>query len=310
MARERLQKILAQAGHGSRRKAEQLITAGRVRVNGQVVTEMGSTADADRDRIELDGARVLPQDHLYVLLHKPRGVVSTMDDPEGRDTVAGLVAPIPARLFPVGRLDYATSGVLLMTNDGAFADGLLRPRRGVPKIYVVKVTGSVSAAVLHRWSNGIQLEDGITLPAEVRVIRTEDRDKTWMEVVLREGRNQQLRRMAEATGLRVMRLARTSFAGIECGDLRPGKWRFLSVDELRAVRKQYGVPARIHKQAPVAPAGRRPTQSKRKTAGGRPPTGSRASADSSAKAGRSGRSGTKPRAAGRRASRGPGRGRR
>ena len=199
MTEERLQKIIARAGISSRRAAEELILAGRVRVNGHVVTELGQKADRRQDRIEVDGKRIVAEAPVYIVLHKPRGVVATLRDPEGRPTVAELVRDAGARLYPVGRLDFATSGVLLMTNDGDFANALLHPRGGVPKTYVAKVHGVMSDEDLDAWRQGVRLEDGMTLPAEARLLRHEG-DKTWIELTLREGRNQQIRRMGEATG--------------------------------------------------------------------------------------------------------------
>ncbi len=241
---ERLQKIIARAGVASRRSAEELILAGRVRVNGHVVTELGVKADRQKDRIEVDGKRLVSEAPVYLALHKPRNVVSTLSDPEGRPTVADYVRGTGARLYPVGRLDFATSGILLMTNDGDFANALLHPRGGVPKTYVLKVQGVMSDDDLTPWREGIRLEDGVTLPAEARVLRREG-DKTWIEVTLREGRNQQIRRMGEASGWPVMRLARTTFAGVTSEGLRPGEWRALKVDELTHIRESFGVPKRI-----------------------------------------------------------------
>ncbi|WP_437760401.1 pseudouridine synthase [Sorangium sp. So ce1389] len=241
---ERLQKIIARAGVASRRASEELILAGRVRVNGRVVTELGLKADRQKDRIEVDGKRLVSEVPVYLALHKPRNVVSTLRDPEGRPTVADYVRGTGARLYPVGRLDFATSGILLMTNDGDFANALLHPRGGVPKTYVLKVQGVMSDDDLTPWREGIRLEDGVTLPAEARVLRHEG-DKTWLEVTLREGRNQQIRRMGEASGWPVMRLARTTFAGVTSEGLRPGEWRALTVDELLHIREAFGVPKRI-----------------------------------------------------------------
>ncbi|MGK3983450.1 pseudouridine synthase [Sorangium sp. So ce136] len=241
---ERLQKIIARAGVASRRASEELILAGRVRVNGRVVTELGLKADRQKDRIEVDGKRLVSEVPVYLALHKPRNVVSTLRDPEGRPTVADYVKGTGARLYPVGRLDFATSGLLLMTNDGDFANALLHPRGGVPKTYVLKVQGVMSDDDLTPWREGIRLEDGVTLPAEARVLRHEA-EKTWLEVTLREGRNQQIRRMGEASGWPVMRLARTTFAGVTSEGLRPGEWRALTVDELLHIREAFGVPKRI-----------------------------------------------------------------
>src|SRR5262245_39011402 len=148
---ERIQKILARGGIASRRHAEQLIVEGRVRVNGRIVKELGTKADPRRDRVEVDGKRVVAEQPIYVVVHKPRGVVSTMNDPEGRPTVRDLLQSIGGRVYPVGRLDFATSGILLATNDGAFADGLLHPRKEVPKRYVVKVKGVMKGEDLDPW---------------------------------------------------------------------------------------------------------------------------------------------------------------
>jgi 23S rRNA pseudouridine2605 synthase len=247
---DRLQKVLARGGVASRRAAEKLIAGGRVRVNGRVVQELGTKVDPRKDVVEVDGKRVVAEHYVYLVLHKPKGVVSTMSDPEGRPSVKELVGGVGARVFPIGRLDFHTSGVLLLTNDGAFADGLLHPRRAVPKTYVVKVAGKMEEADLDRWRKGIDLEDGRTLPAQVSLLRYEEgggegprsRVKTWMQVTLREGRNQQIRRMGEATGFPVMRLARISFAGITGEGLRPGAWRALTTKELVQLKKDYGVP--------------------------------------------------------------------
>ena len=215
-----------------------------MRVNGKVVSELGAKADSRTDKIEVDGKRIFVETPLYIVLHKPRGVVSTMLDPEGRPTVRDLLAKVPARVYPIGRLDFATSGVLLATNDGEFADGLLHPRKAVPKTYVLKVTGTMSEGDLDRWRTGVQLEDGVTLPADVKFLRHEA-DKTWFELTIREGKNQQIRRMGDATGFRVMRLARVAFAGITSEGLRPGDWRALQREELMVLRDAYGVPKKL-----------------------------------------------------------------
>lgn len=241
---ERLQKIIARAGISSRRAAEELVSSGRVRVNGVVVTELGTKADPYNDKIEVDGRRLVAEDLVYVVLHKPRNVVATMSDPEGRPSVAEYLKHVGGRVYPVGRLDFGTSGVLLATNDGEFANGLLHPRKDVPKTYIIKALGVMSDADLDVWRKGAMLEDGKTLPTEVRFLRHEG-DKTWFEMTLREGRNQQIRRMGDATGFRVGRLARLSFAGITSDELRPGEWRHLTKDELIALREAYGVPKRV-----------------------------------------------------------------
>jgi 23S rRNA pseudouridine2605 synthase len=270
MASVRLQKVLAHAGVASRRAAEELIAAGRVRVDGRIVTELGTKVDPKSARVEVDGTRVVRQGGVYVILHKPRGVVSTMSDPEGRPTVRDLIRDVTAaRVYPVGRLDFNTSGALLVTNDGDFSVALMHPRQAVPKTYVVKVNGVMEDHDVNLWRRGVELEDGKTLPAKVKLLRHEG-DKTWLELTITEGRNQQVRRMGDATGFRVMRLARLSFAGVGTEDLPPGKWRYLTPDELATLKKDYGVPKRIVSppkvETPAKPAAR-------PRAGGRPGTG-------------------------------------
>lgn len=268
MVQDRLQKILARAGVASRRHAEELIRGGRVRVNGHVITELGTKADPKRDKVEVDGRRVVAEDFVYIVLHKPRGVVATMSDPEGRLSVKEYLKDAPGRVYPVGRLDYATSGVLLATNDGDFADGLLHPRGQVPKTYVVKVKGQMKEKDLKAWSQGISLDDGMTRPAIATLLRYED-DKTWLELTIKEGRNQQIRRMGEATGFPVMRLARTVFAGVSSEGLRPGTWRLLTSNELLTLKKTFGVPRVTSSRAEhVSP----PKKGTRPQAGPRPRT--------------------------------------
>lgn len=233
-ARERLQKVLARAGVASRRHAEDLIDKGRVRVNGQLVTSQGLRVDPARDVVEVDGRRVAAEPLAYVLFHKPRGVVSTMQDPAGRPAIADYLGAIGARVVPVGRLDYQTSGVMLLTNDGAFARSLLHPSRGVAKEYVLKVKGRVDEAGLARFRESIDIDGRATQPAEVEVSRV-DGDRTWLQIVLHEGKNRQIRRLAEHAGHRVMRLARSRFAGLTVDGLGPGEWRHLTRPELQAL---------------------------------------------------------------------------
>ena len=241
---DRLQKVLARAGVASRRAAEELITAGRVRVDGRVVTELGTKVDPRSAKIEVDGKRVFAELLVYAVLHKPRNVMSTMSDPEGRPTVRDYLGDVPGRAYPVGRLDFSTSGVLLVTNDGDFAAALLHPRKAVPKTYVVKVLGLMEDEDLDKWRKGVRLEDGPTLPARVKLLRHEE-GKTWFELTITEGRNQQIRRMGDATGFRVMRLARLAFAGISSESLAPGRWRYLTHDELTTLKTDWGVPKRV-----------------------------------------------------------------
>ncbi len=237
VAPERLQKILARCGIASRRAAEELITAGRVRVNGRIITSLGTRASLDRDRIEVNGKRLVGQKPIYGIVHKPRGVVSTISDPEGRATVRELLRDVSERVFPVGRLDYHTSGALLFTNDGELAEALLKPAGRVSKVYVAKIQGKLGENELGKLCGAVKLEDGTrTRPAQVIVLR-EEGPHTWIQVTLTEGKNRQIHRMAETIGRRVMRLARLSFAGISTEGIRPGEYRFLTAKELADLKK-------------------------------------------------------------------------
>lgn len=232
---ERLQKILAQAGITSRRAAEELITAGRVAVNGQVVAVLGSKADPERDSITLDGKPVRQVTRkVYILLHKPAGYVTTMKDPQGRPVVTDLLKGAKERLFPVGRLDYNTEGLLLLTNDGAWANTLAHPRHEVDKEYHVRVRGEVGPEQIASLAAGVLLEDGPTAPAQVREVKASD-NNTWLSVVIHEGRFRQVRRMCEAVGLSVVRLKRVRYGMLALGDLKPGEYRVLSDGEARAL---------------------------------------------------------------------------
>jgi 23S rRNA pseudouridine2605 synthase len=236
---ERLQKILAHAGVASRRQAEELIEKRRVRVNGRIVSELGAKADPRRDKIEVDGRRITREEPVYYVLHKPRGVVSTLKDPQGRKTIRDLIADIPERVFPVGRLDYHTSGALLLTNDGELAEALLRPKKNVPKTYIVKLVGHLDIPELDALRNGVVLDDGYkTKPAELFIVRQEERH-TWLQITLIEGKNRQIHRMGDAIGHPVRRLARVSFAELDTDGLRPGRFRPLRAKELLRLKKRY-----------------------------------------------------------------------
>ncbi|MBC7171032.1 MAG: rRNA pseudouridine synthase [Polyangiaceae bacterium] len=256
MAVDRLQKVLARAGVASRRAAEQLIADGKVRVNGRIVTEMGLKVDGYRDKIEVNGRRIVAEKPAYYLFHKPKKVVATLHDPEGRDTIADVLGGrIPERVHPVGRLDYHTSGALLLTNDGQMTEALLRPRRAVPKIYVVKVQGLIEVEALDQLRRGVLLDDGYrTKPAELFILR-EEGENTWMQITLTEGKNRQIHRMLEAVGHRVMRLARTEFAGISTDGLRPGELRRLKERELEKLKKNYLAPYRASRGGTHVPGG-------------------------------------------------------
>jgi len=244
VADERLQKIIAQAGFASRRGAEKLITEGRVRVNGKVVKTMGTKADSHRDKIEVNGKRVVPEKPVYYILHKPREVISSLSDPEGRTTIKDLVKRIPERVYSVGRLDYHTSGALLLTNDGEMSDALLRPKAKVPKVYTVKFKGHLGVEQLGPLRQGVELDDGYTTqPAEAFVLREEARN-TWIQITLTEGKNRQIHRMGDGIRRRVMRLARSSFAGISIEGLQPGDYRPLKKKELEKLKKTFLTPKR------------------------------------------------------------------
>jgi len=233
----RLQKLIAAAGVCSRRAAEDIIRAGRVRVDGRVAT-LGSSADPETQKITLDGRPLkFPTQHGYLALYKPRGVVVTLADEKGRDDLVKLLAGCPRRVFPVGRLDRRSEGLLLLTDDGELAARLLHPRRHVLKRYQVTVRGSVKNADLKSLAGGVQLEDGLTLPAGVELL---DRgsDKSRFAVELYEGRNRQIRRMCEKLGYELLRLVRTRFGTLELGKLAPGEWRELTAGEVRRLREE------------------------------------------------------------------------
>lgn len=238
MPLERLQKIIAAAGIASRRKAEELITARRVTVNGEVVAELGSKADPDHDAICVDGKPLeRSEPFVYFLLYKPKGYVTTVSDPQGRPTVLDLMK-IPARVYPVGRLDYASEGLLLMTNDGGLAQKLTKAGSHVPKTYLVKISGKPPEQALARLRAGITiaLEDGRrvkTSPAKIRL--AEDAVNPWYEMVLIEGRNRQIRRMFDAVGFRVEKIKRVKLGPLAL-DIAPGKFRALSREEVAQLK--------------------------------------------------------------------------
>jgi 23S rRNA pseudouridine2605 synthase len=236
VAEERLQKILATAGVASRRKAEQMIVEGRVVVNGKVVTELGSKADAERDHIKVDGKLIhQPEAFLYIALNKPRGVVSTASDPQGRQTVIDLLGRVRARVYPVGRLDYHSDGLILLTNDGEFANAITSARSHVPKTYLVKSNGPLTAEQEEEFRRGIPLSGKRTAPAGLKMVRPGD--NPWYEVRLIEGRNQQIRTMFKHCGRLVEKLRRIRIGSLALGSLKPGEFRLLTPEEVRKLRR-------------------------------------------------------------------------
>lgn len=231
--KERLQKIIAAAGIASRRRAEELITAGRVSVNGNIVKELGVRADPINDVIRVDGNTISSEiNFYYIALHKPSEYVTTMSDPQKRPTVADLVANLGERVYPVGRLDYDSSGLLLLTNDGAFAQKIQHPRFEMPKTYRVKLSGHVSSHDVKQMAKGITLPDGLFKPENLKVEKFNDKS-TWLVLTLREGRNRIIRRGMEAWGRNVARLVRTSIGPVTLTGLKEGEWRHLTDWEIQ-----------------------------------------------------------------------------
>ena len=243
---ERLQKILARAGYGSRRSCEELISAGRVRVNGQAVG-LGDKADAAKDKITLDGRPVTQAETLvYVALYKPRGVISTVSDPELRPAVRDLV-PVEGTLYPVGRLDFDSEGLVLMTNDGDLANKMTHPRYEHEKEYRVLVAKQPDGEQLNLWRRGIVLEDGFrTGPAGVYVVSKHGKG-AWLDVTLKEGHKRQIREMGFQTGLPVVRIVRVRIGELRLGSLKPKEWRYLTTQEIQALQK----PATASKPKPT-----------------------------------------------------------
>jgi len=252
---ERLQKIIAAAGIASRRKAEELITSGRVQVNGQTVTELGSKADLEKDHIRVNGKLLHgAQRHIYLLLNKPKGFVTTVSDPEGRPTVMSLVRGVGSRVYPVGRLDYASEGLLLMTNDGTLAHRLMKAAAHVAKTYVVKVSGKPTEDAIAKLRGGVSIatDDGKrvrTSPAKIRMVK--EAANPWYEITLIEGRNRQIRRMFEEVGHHVEKIKRVKYGPLAL-DVPPGKFRPLTrqeVDRLRTASGQIQSAAKLRDAA-------------------------------------------------------------
>jgi 23S rRNA pseudouridine2605 synthase len=256
MALERLQKIIAAAGIASRRKAEELISSGRVAVNGKVVTELGTKADLEHDHIRVNGKLLQgAQRHVYLLLNKPKGYVTTAHDPEGRPTVMNLVKGVGSRVYPVGRLDYASEGLLLMTNDGDLAHKLMKAASHVPKTYVVKVSGKPAEEAIAKLRGGLSIatDEGKrvrTSPAKIRIVK--ESANPWYEVTLIEGRNRQIRRMFEEVGHHVEKIKRVKYGPLAL-DVPPGEFRSLTLQEIAKLKGATTLKpragARLHEEA-------------------------------------------------------------
>jgi len=232
----RLQKLIAGTGLASRRKAEALISAGRVTVNGRVMTELGTKVDPDRDHVKVDGKHLSSvQPYVYLLLNKPKYVMSTLDDPGGRPTVKDFLQGVKVRVFPVGRLDFDSEGLMLLTNNGGLAQALLHPRYHVPKTYRIKVKGVLTDGEIRELEHGVKLVDGMTSPAQVKKVKKVEQN-SWLEMTIREGRKHQVKRMLGTVGHPVLKLIRVKMGTLVLGDLEPGEYRFLEDHEANALR--------------------------------------------------------------------------
>lgn len=241
MPEERLQKLLAHAGVASRRRAEQLIIEGRVTVNGAVVTELGTKADPERDHIKVDGKRVgAPERLVYVAMNKPKNCMSTVSDPQGRETVMDLLRGVKARVYPVGRLDYASEGLLLLTNDGEFARRITSAASHVPKIYLAKTNGPLTPEQEEKFREGVPIGGKKTAPAGLKLVHRAQ--NPWYEVRLIEGRQNQIRLMFKHFGRLVEKLKRVKIGFLELGSLQPGKFRHLTPAEVARFRKLLAIP--------------------------------------------------------------------
>ena len=242
MAEERLQKILAHAGIASRRHAEQYILAGRVKVNVKVVNTLGAKANPAVDHIKVDGKLLQQQREtlIYIVLHKPKSVVTTVSDPEGRETVMKFLPKVKQRVYPVGRLDYQSEGLILLTNDGEFANRVISPKYHVPKTYLVKSTGLLSEEQEESFRGGVVLDGKRTAPAELRLVKSSQ--NPWYEVTITEGRTHQIRHMFRHFGKLVEKLRRVRIGPIEIKGIKPGEFRLLNVQEIRRFRRLLRLP--------------------------------------------------------------------
>jgi pseudouridine synthase len=230
---ERLQKIIARAGFASRRAAEKMIKEGRVRVNNAVIRQLGTKADVEKDEVRVDGNLISSEvAKIYLMLHKPRGYVTTLHDPQGRPIITDLLSDVSERVFPVGRLDYDSEGLLLMTNDGVFAQRLLHPRFGISKTYKVKIRGDLTGNEIMAIEKGIELDDGKFKPEAFRVEKT-NRKSCWISLTIAEGRSRMIRRGFASLGHPVVRLIRVAISGVYLGDLKAGTYRSLTRREVQ-----------------------------------------------------------------------------
>lgn len=232
--KERLQKILSRAGVSSRRKVEQMILEGRIKVDGKIVNRLGEKADPGVQKIEIDGKPLSIPPPIYVMLHKPRNCLTTLYDPKGRPKVSDLLRKVPTRVFPVGRLDFDAEGLLFLTNDGDWANTLMHPRYKVPKTYLVKVKGIPSEDALYKLSYGVRLEGGAIAKAEVELIRVLKRD-AWLKMTIRQGLYRQIKRMCLAIGHPVLRIKRIAIGNLYLGNLKPGEYRYLKEEETKRI---------------------------------------------------------------------------
>lgn len=254
----RLQKLIAGTGLASRRKAEEMIAAGRVMVNGKTVTEFGTKVDPARDHVKVDGKHLsAPQPFVYLMLNKPRNVVSTLDDPGGRTTVKNYLRGVSVRVFPVGRLDFDSEGLMLLTNNGELAQAMLHPRYHVPKTYLIKVKGVLTDEEIERLQQGVRLADGMTGPAQVKKVRKVEAN-SWLEITIREGRKHQVKRMLETVGHPVIKLLRIRMGSLSLGDLQPGDFRFLTDREANALRQLVEERVTAAEESAPTPARHRP----------------------------------------------------
>ncbi len=287
MQLERLQKIIAHAGFASRREAETMIREGRVTVNGRVVTELGSRADAANDHIKVDGKLITrAETHRYILLYKPREVMTTVSDPQGRKTVIDLIKGVRERIYPVGRLDFHSEGLILLTNDGDLAFKVSHPQHGSVKTYHVKVRGVPEDRLVDKLQRGITIDGRRTLPCEIARMKTtgrrDDEGNSWFEVKLREGRTQQIRKMFQAVGHPVSKLRRVAIGPISDARLQPGTWRELSRTEVKMLATLQEAPKAKPRRATARPPAKKKTTAAKATAKKRTTTRAKAPAKKAA----------------------------